>query len=129
MAKELPENFELKSRDPQDLSAADKAKYDLRRAEEDKRKDVNAPGIPQDALDCVEELLAANRSPTEAFTVYGYGLRVVKAAQAEKVRIVAELGRKPSKDVEDGILKVADIQANYSISEFTPKPAPEPVIE
>jgi hypothetical protein len=98
--------------------------------EEARRKDVNAADVPQEALDCYEELIAAGKSPREAFTEYGYSLRVVDAARADQDRVVHELKNKPSADVEEKLLKVSTMKTKHAIDEFVPKVVeePEPIV-
>lgn len=127
MATPLPEKINLKERSPDDLSPEDRTKYDVYYAEKARRKDPSRPGVAQEAIDCVAELMADDRSPSEAWTIYGYSLtHALKPAVEEEKRIVAELLIKPSKDVVENPavpLKVVDVQAKYSIPEF--KAAPE----
>jgi hypothetical protein len=106
-----------------------KSSVAARVAEEARRKDVNASNVPQEALDCYEELIAAGKSPREAFTEYGYSLRIVDAARGDQDRIVRELKVKPSAEIEGGTLVVADVMTKNSIEEFVPKVIDEPVVE
>lgn len=129
MATPLPEKVDLNGNMPEELAAADRSKYEARKLEESRRKNLAAEGVAQEALDCVEALLAEDRSPSEAFTVYGYSLaHVVKPALAEVERITSELRAKPSKDVQSDLgLDVAAIMTKHGIEEFVP-PEPKPEV-
>ena len=116
MAIELPEKFNLGSLNPVDLKNESKSKYEQRRAEEDRRKDSTAEGVAKESLECYYEMISLGVSPSEAFTVYGYSLRVVKAALKEEKRILSELKLKSSSsEVSDGILDVKYVQDKYAV--------------
>jgi len=102
-----------------------KSKVTERETEEARRLDLNASGVAQEALDCVGELEAEGRSPSEVFLIYGYDPRIVKKAKVEENRIAQELKKKPSKDVPDTFLKVSDVKAKKGIAEFVPEPEEE----
>ncbi len=138
MAKELPELVKLNGRKPKDLSKTERAKYDTRVKEEARRKDPSQPGVAKEALECLRELQAANRSSSEAWTHYGYSLRgSVKPAEREETRIVRELACKPSKDIEVNqavALVVEEVRVAKGIAEYVkPESAPaepkDPVVK
>jgi len=72
------------------------------------------------ALAAFRELNSAGRSSSEAFTVYGYGLRVVKQAIQDETRILAELAAKPSAEIDPGCLDVAAVMTEHDVVEFKP---------
>lgn len=114
---------------PDDLTPEARAKYDAYYAEKAKRKDPTQPGVAQEAIDCVEELLAAGRSPGEAWTVYGYSLsHALAPARNEERRVVQQLQTKPSKDVAPNPacpLDVSYVKAKHAISEYVAPTKPE----
>lgn len=129
MTTPLPEKIHLNGRYPDDLSAGDRTKYAAYYAEKARRKDPTQPGVAQEAIDCVEELLAAGRSPSEAWTTYGYSLQhALKPAKAEEKRIVAELLVKPSKDVTSSILDVAAVKVAKEIPEYVKPVVKDPKV-
>ncbi|KKN87428.1 hypothetical protein LCGC14_0258830 [marine sediment metagenome] len=117
--------------EPKDLSTAARVKYDAYYAERIRRRDPSQPGVAQEALDCLAELKADNRS-TEELHRLGYSYRsTLKPAQNEEKRIQRDLGRMLSKDVQENpavALKVADVKGKIAdFVEFVPKavePAP-----
>lgn len=125
MAEVLPEKVKLNGVKPEHLPASEKTKYDAYYAEKARRKDITQEGVAQEALDVLEEIDARDGSSSEVFTVFGYSLRVLKQAIAERERIQRELAVKPSKDVSSEILSVAEVKAKYEIPEFKAEPIPE----
>ena len=89
-----------------------------RRVEELRRKTPTETDVGKEALKVYKELIAEGRSPSEAFTIYGYGLRVVKQAIRDEQRILSELATKPAKDVEAGCLDVAAVMVENDVVEF-----------
>ena len=133
--KSLPEkpakaDMDAAGGDPGKLKAAAKKKYDDRKKEESRRKDKDSAGVASEAVEFYHELMEQGRSPSEVFTDPergGYSLsRVLKPALADEQRILADLAQKPSADVEDGLLKVVDIQTRHEVPEWTPPPEPIP---
>ena len=131
----LPEKFYLpEGTEAKDLEGDDKVTYDLRVAEEARRKNPSVEGVAKEALACIAWLESKNRSSSEAWTEFGYSLPwTVAPAKAEEQRIVRELHQKPSKDIvmnEAVALEVADVQIKYNIDEYVaPTPEPEVLVE
>lgn len=125
MAEVLPEKVKLNGVKPEHLPASEKTKYDAYYAEKARRKDITQEGVAQEALDVLDEINARSGSSSEVFTVFGYSLRVLKQAIAERERIQRELAVKPSKDVKSSILDVSQVMAMHGIKEWVKPVEPE----
>ena len=132
MVNKLPPKFAIpKDVKAEDLKGDDKVAYEARRDEEARRKDITMGGVAQEALDVLDDINARNGSSSEVFTPladgtqYGYSLRLLKAAIAERERIKGELRVKPSKDVASEILDVSAVMTKYDINEFKAEVIPE----